>query len=57
MVASDLVAGWYWVDVASRDRALEIAAHVSSGPGPGGKPMYEWIEVRQVMFSSPEGAD
>ena len=54
---SDLVAGWYWVDVASRERALEIAAHVSSGPGPGGKPMYEWIEVRQVMFTAFEGAD
>jgi hypothetical protein len=54
---SDLIAGWYWVDVTSRERALEIAAQVSSGPGPGGKPIYEWIEVRQVMEDAPEGAD
>src|SRR4051794_24641379 len=26
---SDLVAGWYMVDVPSRERALEIAAHIS----------------------------
>ncbi len=55
---SDLVAGWYMVDVASRERAIEIAAHVSSEPGPGGKPLYEWIDVRQVMEDDgtlPEG--
>jgi hypothetical protein len=46
---SDLVAGWYMVDVASRERALEIAAYVSSEPGPGGEPLYEWIDVRAVM--------
>ena len=33
---SDLVAGWYMVDVDSRERALEIAAYISSEPGPGG---------------------
>lgn len=54
---SDLVAGWYMVDVESRERALEIAAHVSSGPGPQGKPIHEWIEVRQVMESTSHGAD
>ena len=31
---SDLVAGWYMVDVESQDRALEIAAFVSQKPGP-----------------------
>lgn len=46
---SDLVAGWYMVDVESRERAIEIAAHVSSEPGPGGQPLYEWIDVREVM--------
>ncbi|MDV3220983.1 YciI family protein [Intrasporangium sp.] len=54
---SDLIAGWYLVDVESRERALEIAAHVSSGPGPDGKPMYEWIEVREVMFGAFQDAD
>ena len=46
---SDLVAGWYMIDVDSHERALELAAFVSSGPGPGGEPMYEWIDVREVM--------
>src|SRR3954465_11854808 len=46
---SDLVAGWYMVDVESRERALEVAAHISSEPGPGGEPLYEWIDVREVM--------
>jgi hypothetical protein len=46
---SDLVAGWYMVDVESRERAIEIAAHISSEPGPGGGPLYEWIDVREVM--------
>ena len=50
---SDLVAGWYMVDVDSRERALEIAAHVSSEPGPGGEPLYEWIDVREIMESAP----
>jgi hypothetical protein len=54
---SDLIAGWYLLDVASRERALEIAAYISSEPGPGGKPLYEWIDVRAVMGSDPPQAD
>jgi hypothetical protein len=50
---TDLVAGWYMVDVESRERALEIAAHISSEPGPGGGPLYEWIDVREVMSDAP----
>ena len=46
---SDLVAGWYLVDVESRERALEIAALISSEPGPGGTPLCEWIDVREVL--------
>ena len=46
---SDLVAGWYMIDVESHERAVELAAYVSSGPGPGGEPLYEWIDVREVM--------
>ena len=46
---SDLIAGRYMVDVESRERALEIAAHISSEPGPGGGPPHEWIGVRQAM--------
>ncbi|HEY6739311.1 MAG TPA: YciI family protein [Actinopolymorphaceae bacterium] len=50
---SDLVAGWYMIDVESYDRAVELAAYVSSEPGPGGEPLYEWIEVREVMTERP----
>jgi len=46
---SDLVAGWYMIDVETYERALEVAAFVSGGPGPGGEPMYEWIDVREIM--------
>lgn len=46
---SDLVAGWYMVDVDSFERALELAAYVSSEPGQGGTPLYEWIDIREVM--------
>lgn len=49
----ELVAGWFMVDVESEQRAYEIAAYVSSAPGPGGRPIYEWLEVRPVMSEPP----
>ena len=52
----DLVAGWYMIDVESYERAVELAAYVSSEPGPGGEPLYEWIDVREVM-SRPTSED
>ena len=53
---ADLVAGWYMIDVDSYERALELAAYVSSEPGPGGEPMYEWIDVREVMSGAPSSS-
>jgi hypothetical protein len=50
---SDLIAGWYMIDVESRERALELAAYVSSEPGPRGEPLYVWIDVREVMSGAP----
>ena len=50
---SDLVAGWFMIDVESHERAVELAAYVSSEPGPGGEPLYEWIDVREVMSEAP----
>ncbi|MDQ1539347.1 MAG: hypothetical protein QOH29_73, partial [Actinomycetota bacterium] len=50
---SDLVAGWYLIDVESPERAIEIAAYISSEPGPGGTPLHEWIDVREVMSGAP----
>lgn len=54
--AKELVAGWYLVDVDSASRAHEIAAYVSSAPGKGGEPIYEWVEVRPLMSEHPSEA-
>ena len=54
---SDLIAGWYMIDVDSYERAVELAAYVSSEPGPGGEPLYEWIDVREVMWERPQETD
>ncbi|MFJ4650856.1 YciI family protein [Nocardia sp. NPDC088792] len=45
----EFLAGYWIVDVDSPDRAYAIAAQASAAPGPGGKPIGEYIEVRQVM--------
>jgi hypothetical protein len=55
--AKELIAGWYLVDVDSEARAYQIAAYVSSAPGKGGEPIYEWIEVRPVMDDMPATSD
>lgn len=47
--AKEFLAGYYMVDVETPERAYEIAAKASSAPGPNGAPIYERIEVRQVM--------
>jgi hypothetical protein len=51
--SSDLVAGWFMIDVNSYERALEVAAYASSEPGPGGEPLYEWIGVQEVLSGPP----
>jgi hypothetical protein len=47
--AKEFLAGYRMVDVESEARALEIAAKASAAPGPGGVPIQQPIEVRQVM--------
>lgn len=47
----ELLAGYRTIDVESEARALEIAARASAAPGPGGVPIGQPIEVRQVMGS------
>jgi hypothetical protein len=47
--AKEFLAGYWIVDVDRPERAYEIAARVSSAPGPGGKPLIIPVEVRQVM--------
>lgn len=49
----ELLAGYQMVDVESEARAIEIAAKVSSAPGPGGTPIRQRIEVREVMGRLP----
>ncbi|MET9213681.1 MULTISPECIES: YciI family protein [unclassified Nocardia] len=50
----EFLAGYWIVDVDSRERAIEIAAQASAAPGPGGTPIGEYIEVRQVMSAPAE---
>ncbi|MGO2607628.1 MAG: YciI family protein [Brachybacterium tyrofermentans] len=47
--AKDLVAGWMIIDVASRERAEELAAELSAEPGKDGKPIHEWLELRPAL--------
>ena len=45
----DLIAGWMVIDVDSWDRAVQLAGELSAAPGAGGKPIYEWLEVRPFL--------
>ncbi|MEV8634866.1 YciI family protein [Streptosporangium sp. NPDC051023] len=49
----DLIAGWMIIDVESWDRAVQLAGELSAAPGPGGKPIHEWLEVRPFLTESP----
>ena len=49
----DLIAGWYVIDVESWDRAVQLAGELSAAPGPGGTPIYEWLEVRPFLADTP----
>ena len=51
--SKELLAGYRIVEVASLDRALEIAAQVSAAPGPDGVPIRQPIEVREIL-AAPE---
>ena len=45
----ELLAGYRIIDVESPERAIEVAAQVSSAPGPNGVPLKQPIELREVM--------
>lgn len=53
--SKEVLAGFQVVDVESEARAVEIAARVSAVPGPGGVPIQQPIEVRQVMMEGIDG--
>jgi hypothetical protein len=50
----EFLAGYWVVDCATPERAVEIAAHVSTAPGPGGRPLNMPIEVHPIMSAPPE---
>ena len=52
--AKEFLLGYWIVDVQSTERAYEIAALLSAGPGPGGVPTSMPIEVRQIMSGKAE---
>ena len=49
----DLIAGWMVIDVDSYERAVELAGELSAAPGPGGKPIHEWLELRPFLAHPP----
>ena len=51
--SKEFLAGYWIVDVESRNRAFQIAAEASAAPGPGGTPLNMAIEVREVMSGPP----
>ena len=47
--SKEFLAGYRLVDVATPERAIEIAAKASAAPGPAGVPIKQPIEVRQLL--------
>lgn len=50
----EFLAGYWIVDCDTAERAVEIAAQVSTAPGPGGRPLNMPIEVHPIMSALPE---
>jgi hypothetical protein len=53
--SKEFLLGYWIVDVATPERAYEIAGRISAAPGPVGKPTNMPIEVRQFASRHPEG--
>ena len=51
--SKDLIAGWLIIDVETYERAVEVAGEYSAAPGPNGKPICEWLELRPFYGLSP----
>jgi hypothetical protein len=52
--SKEFLLGYWIVDVAAPERALEIAGRISAAPGPGGAPTNMPIEVRQFAVHAPQ---
>ena len=55
--AKEFLLGYWIVDVETPERAYEIAARLSGGPGPGGTRLSMPIEVRQFMSHQVKNSD
>ena len=53
----DLIAGWMVIDVDTYERAVELAGELSAAPGPGGRPIYEWLELRPFLPDMPSATE
>ena len=51
--SKEFLLGYWIVDVATVERACEIAGSISAAPGPGGVPTNMPIEVRQLAIHTP----
>jgi hypothetical protein len=51
--SKEVLAGYWVVDVASEERAIEIATRASAAPGRGGVPTYTPIDVHPVAEGPP----
>lgn len=51
--SKEFLAGFWIVDVEGPERAIEIAARISTAPGPAGAPLHIPVEVRPVMSGPP----
>jgi len=55
--AKEFLLGYWIVDVDSAQRAYQIAAKLSAGPGPGGARLSMPVEVRQLMTQREDCGD
>jgi hypothetical protein len=51
--SKEFLLGYWIVDVATPERAYQIAARICTAPGPGGVPTNMPIEVRRFATGSP----
>jgi hypothetical protein len=52
--SKEFLLGYWIVDVATPERACQIAGRISAAPGPGGVPTNMPIEVRQFTNHGPQ---
>jgi hypothetical protein len=52
--SKEFLLGYWIIDVATPERAFDIAGRISAAPGPGGIPTNMPIEVRQLAIHGTE---